>query len=41
MRILHKKKKLSIYDKMTNLVNSYDIPQNVKQLLIVYFDKMD
>jgi DNA-binding transcriptional regulator YhcF (GntR family) len=30
-------KKLNIYEKMTGLVNRYDLPENVKQLLITYF----
>ena len=31
-------KKLSIYEKMVNLINLYELPNNVKQLLIVYFE---
>ena len=32
-------KKLSAYEKMINLINSYSLTDNVKQLLITYFEK--
>lgn len=32
-------KKLSAYEKMINMINSYSLSDNVKQLLITYFEK--
>ena len=32
-------KKLSAYEKMVNIINGYDLSENVKQLLVTYFEK--